>query len=420
MRILRFEIQNDRAIECWEHDANGEHVEIAGDAGTGKTTAASALWDIANKSPAMLRNGQSKGHITLHIGDNGPDIVARRVFTPKTNTVTIERADGSAISAKDFGRMLSALSENPHKVAAMKPRERVETLLKAADVDADALANLDTEIAAAEQARLDAHRRAADSVPGDKPECVEAIDVSAVSAELEAVREINLRAAELDDAAMEADRRVAVAAHATADARREVEECQAALRRASEALDLAGANEADERKAAHSAREAASKADRRSDTDLLAQLAEATEVNAKAATFEAWKRAAHDHERHKAQHAQAAKAVGELQSARKQMLETATFPLPGLSIADGDIYLDGILFDNLGTSKQLLVCAALAIKDILAHPLHCVRMDGVEAMSAEDFEQLQELFGDAGIQVISTRVARGDVSDREIVISERG
>ena len=35
LRVLRFDLVNDKAIASWIHDANGEHVEIAGDAGTG-------------------------------------------------------------------------------------------------------------------------------------------------------------------------------------------------------------------------------------------------------------------------------------------------------------------------------------------------------------------------------------------------
>ena len=40
-------------------------------------------------------------------------------------------------------------------------------------------------------------------------------------------------------------------------------------------------------------------------------------------------------------------------------------------------------------------------------------------MSKNDFGQLQALFGENEIQVVSTRVARGDIEDGELVITEK-
>jgi len=71
MRILRFDIMNDKKVASFIHDANGAHVEIAGRCGVGKTTAASALWDIVNSSKDCLKHGTRKGHITLHLGEGG-------------------------------------------------------------------------------------------------------------------------------------------------------------------------------------------------------------------------------------------------------------------------------------------------------------------------------------------------------------
>ena len=64
------------------------------------------------------------------------------------------------------------------------------------------------------------------------------------------------------------------------------------------------------------------------------------------------------------------------------------------------------------------MCGALAADQIGQAVVRVVRLDGVESMSAEDFAQLETLFRERGIQVLSSRVSRGDLEDGEILIHE--
>jgi len=404
MRILRFEIKNDKAVESFVHDANGEHVEIAGATATGKTTAASALWDIANKSPDCLRHGERKGYITLHLGDGKPDLIATREFTKKTSTVRIERADGKSVSAAEFKAMISHLSENPHRIMDMKPTERVQTLLAAAELGDVNLYDMDVKIAEAERRRLEAKRRADDFVPGKEPEKAEAVDVSAISKELEAVRDHN---ADVDGLVRKrselADRGQAL--------KLDIDELKRDLGVAEDALS-------DMREAYKVADKAVGTMKKEDTGRLQAQLASATEVNAKAAKHEQWEERRKQHITLMSKRDDADEMVRDLREQKAELLDNAKWPLDGLSIEDGNVLYKGALIENLGHSEGMLVCAALAIKDIEAHALHCVRMDGVESMSKEDFGRLQKLFGDHDIQVISTRVSRDDVEGKELVIKE--
>ena len=419
MRILRFEIKNDKAITSWIHDANGEHVAISGQTGTGKTTAASALWDIAEKSKDCLTHGEHKGHITVHLGDGKVDLIATREFTPNSNTIKVERADGTKVSAADFKAMISVLSENPHRIAEMKPLERVKTLLGAADLGDVDLMKMDEEIAGAERVRLDAGRRAEDFVPGLEPEKAELVDVSAISEELEA-NHIHNDAIDHDQreigTIVEKGRLINVDIIQIDERRVNLQKEMDGLTARVAELDTQKISLIADYKARTATHDGLVPED---NTVLQEQLATATEVNEKATAHKQWKERKKQHNELLEQRECANESVKELREYKKDLLEGAKWPLEGLSIEDGEVMYNEALFDNLGQSEQMLVCAALAIKDILAHELHCVRMDGVESMSEKDFKTLQELFGDHGVQCISTRVARGDVEDGELVITEK-
>jgi hypothetical protein len=151
-------------------------------------------------------------------------------------------------------------------------------------------------------------------------------------------------------------------------------------------------------------------------TAIRAEIANAESVNKRAAQYEAWTANNAKYEAAVEKHKDIDEHVKVLNAKRKEALDNATWPLEGLEIIDGDILYNGCLFDNLGESETMLVCAALAISDIKAHPIKVVRMDGVESMSKADYEQLRELFNGEGIQVLSTRVSRGDTEPNEITI----
>jgi len=419
MRVLRFDILNNKAISSWVHDANGEHVQISGGCGEGKTTAASALWSIMSKSPDCLTHGERKGHIVVHLGEDKPVLIARRDFTKKTNTVTIEKEGGGSVSVKDFRDMISTLSENPHKISEMKPTERVQTLLQAADIGDVDLGKLDEQIEAAEQVRLESKRRADDFIPGNRPEKVVAVDVSALSKELEKASEHN---ADYETNANELkllQGQGTAAATAISEQEDVVTDLELRISDAKEKLKSLVVRRNDIAEAFKAQRDALAEMSKVDTSETQVKLATATEVNSKASAYEQWEERNKKYNELMQKRDCADEAVKELRDDKRDLLEGAKWPLEGLSIEDGDIMYNGSLFENLGQSEQHLVCAALAVKDILAHPLHVCRMDGVESLSKEDFKKLQDLFGENEIQVISTRVARDDVEDGELVITEK-
>ena len=155
------------------------------------------------------------------------------------------------------------------------------------------------------------------------------------------------------------------------------------------------------------------------DVDVAAirvTVASAEATNEKAAAYAAHMKSVDDYQDKKIEHEEISEQIKALKEKKKAALEDAKWPIEGLSVDDNKVYYNDCLLENLGESEQMLVCCALAKKDIMANPLRVVRLDGIESMSKEHFEQLTAMFNGDGIQVLSTRVARAEVEPGEIQI----
>lgn len=407
MRIIRLEIENQKAIKCFNLDANGNNIEIAGPAGTGKTTAINALWDILSRGKDVLTHGEKKGAVRVSIGDEtGTHYIAERVTTPSKSTVTLYKMLGAKalpMDMKDFEAMLSKLSVNPHKIKDMKPTERIKTLLAAAECDID-LEALDAEIEEAEQDRLLAGRAANNSKPVEVPEKEEPVSVSELITKRDAVQEKNQKTRdvlhELDDLK---DKQAAD--------EEELGQLSLKVKQLQHDIELRKVR-------IDKGNEWEKTVDIVETTDLDQQIADAEQINKRAAIYEQAKKDLDNFNMLQAMKKEADDKVKELRESKKQALGSVQWPLDGIAIEDGEITYNGCLLDNLGESEQMLVTSAIARGDIEKHEFKVVRLDGIESMSPENYEQLKTMFNEIGVQVLSTRVSRGDEEPNEIVITE--
>lgn len=392
MHILEVEISNTKKIKAFRVKIDGRNMRVAGDTGQGKTTAISALWDIIEKKADALTHGKKKGHIKITLGGGNKTIVAKRVNTKSASTIKLSDAEGKAVSIKDFKRMISDLSVNPHKIANMKPKEQVATLLKAANLGDFDMESVDGDIAKLEQERLEQYRIAENYKPGPEPEKVERVNTS------DLVEQVS--------AANEAQRVYKDKSKLLSSLEEERQELESRLEKVNERI-AAGKPIVKKLKSKLVDPE-----------PLKEKLRNVEEINSKANTYEKWLEKNKSYKDHKQRHADINEKIRELRDAKEEALDNADWPLEGLSIEDGEILYNGSLLSNLGQSEQMLVCAALAMEDIKNHPVRVVRMDGIESMSTEDFDKLESMFNGNGVQVLSSRVARKDVEEGEIEIVE--
>jgi hypothetical protein len=419
MQITSIQIVNTGVIECFDVALNGNNLEMSGGTGTGKTTAITALHDILSKRSDMLRHGEKKGTIAVTLSDGSKTIYAERRTTPSGSNVTLtaidEKGKKTSITAADFKKMISDLSVNPHQIMNLKPKAQAETLLKSAKIDIN-LDETENRIESLSVNRLDLHRKAELLKVGDEPEKVDSVDITELIAkrdEMQVANTANQKKRDfLDGLVSQVDDHQEQINEAMDDIKslnKELIEKEGELNAAK-----AKYTELDERIKTGN-KTVAALVDENTD-DITVQINNSQLTNEKALTHKNWLDQSNRHDDAVEAHRKADADVRELVEIKNKALESAAWPIPGLTIEEGNVIYNDCHLSNLGESEQMLVCAALAIEDIKAHPLKVVRMDGVESMSKDDFIKLQGLFNGEGIQVLSTRVSRNDVEPQEIVI----
>lgn len=410
MKLLDLQIENYKTIEAMYLHLDGKSVRVAGTTGQGKTTAMSALWEIMETVGDPIRHaGKAPGAVAklrLLIGNDQKRVIAERTYTAGDTKITITSEDKKTkISAKEFRSWVSSLAVNPHQIMAMGPKDQTETLLRAAEVPEG------VDLVAIDAARLVAHNEREDAkkdrtrlqaAHGIRPREVQPVKTQ------EILDELDRRRSEATSSTQERERLAAEIARTEtehADLLRKVAECATRLDNTQtelQDLDVWVSTNVDLDRIAK----------------LSNDLARADEINEEAKVFTAWQETEKALTEAEAKVTAADTTVKDLDAQKRAAVESIKWPLPGLSVVDAVIHYKGIPLAQAGESEKLLVCGALAAHEIGNSVLRVVRIDGVESMSAEDFAALSEIFEEKGIQVLSTRVTRGDLEDGEILIHE--
>lgn len=410
MKIISIVIDNTKVVKLFHIKLDGKNLHVAGGVSEGKTTAISALWDILERKGDSITRGEKKGCVRIVLGGDGKRIIAERLTVPSGSTLRITDQDGGKITAQDFKGMISALSVNPHRIMDMKGAEQVKTLLSAASVDID-LEAADQKIESLESDRLLAHKTAEAIKPGEAPKKVKKVSVTDLIKRRDEAEATN-RGNRIDRASLESLKADREGVTADVDALKDdIEDAKAQLKKK---LSKVSSLDVEVR----SGEKALAKMKDVDTSKIDKEIAASTETNEKATEYANWAERDAKHATAQGQYRKLDTAVKENKNKRAAALDTAKWPLKGLEVREGKVLYKGNLLTNLGESEQMLVCCALAIKDIKAHPMKVVRIDGAESMSPEHIKDMVKMFNDEDIQVLSTRVSRGEIEPEEITIVE--
>lgn len=103
------------------------------------------------------------------------------------------------------------------------------------------------------------------------------------------------------------------------------------------------------------------------------------------------------------------KLTAEIEAVRAHRKKsTATFPIQGLAINDGEVWYQDLAFDQLNTAKRIELAVALAAHK--AGQLGVICVDGCESLDAKTFSVLEETCSKANLQMICTRVTDAPLS----------
>lgn len=99
---------------------------------------------------------------------------------------------------------------------------------------------------------------------------------------------------------------------------------------------------------------------------------------------------------------------------KNQLLEDADLPLPGLSVAEGELLYKGQRWDNMSGAEQLKVSTAIVRK--LNPECGFILIDKLEQMDLDTLEEFGQWLEQEQLQAIATRVSTGD--ECSIIISD--
>lgn len=98
--------------------------------------------------------------------------------------------------------------------------------------------------------------------------------------------------------------------------------------------------------------------------------------------------------------------IEDLRKAKNALLEAAALPLPGLSVADGELTYNGYKWSNMSGSDQLKVSTAIVRK--LNPECGFVLIDKLEQMDLDTLQEFGKWLEEEGLQAIATRVSTGE------------
>lgn len=100
-------------------------------------------------------------------------------------------------------------------------------------------------------------------------------------------------------------------------------------------------------------------------------------------------------------------ALEEIDALKTEVVSGAEL-VPGMTIAGGDILVDGVPFDKLNSAKQFEV--AIQVAKLRAGDLGFVIADGIEKLDDKNFQEFKEQAEKSGLQFIVTKVSNEELT----------
>lgn len=367
-RVLRIFGENTKIMKAFDIPLDPVMTKIGGKNGNGKTSAIDCLrWALGGKKAIdedPIRHGQTKGVAgTEIVSRSGRYIITQRLRAGKDPELKIETVEGAPpdttpqaflnglhgvlnFDAEEFTRMGGA-----ERLKVMTGLVRIGIDLKQHKIAYDALYQSRRDIGR----DLDKERGALAKMPAPAANApTEAIDVAALVEEKNALDGV-IRS----NAGKRSDLRQAQ--EVLKVQQREIENCEQEIARLQKRLAAFQENAASQHSECERLRAEVAGLVDPDTSEIDAKIADANRLNnlaLSAAQYRRTEKAVHELQ---AAYDAATNRLEEMDKEKEDALEAATFPVPGLSFADGDVSYNGTLFDQIGKANQIKVSFAIAM-----------------------------------------------------------
>lgn len=427
LRIFRMTVINFKRIEMLELelDPNGNLVIVAGENGSGKSSALDAI--VAGMVgprayPAMpIRAGQQKSQIVLDLGD----VIIERTIThaKEQPALKVKSRDGMLYpnGQKLVDAWLGQISFDPIEfVTKLKPKEQVTMLLEAVPLAFDP-AQLDAEKAELDETFADWGREvkrlqgALDSM--DEPAVGQDAKEDSVTGLTEEFNRMAGQNRARQDAIAQAERLNRAyqdAINSVTSIEQQIEQLKLKLKQAKQVEDAAY-------KAAEAAKAAALAMPEHDLTELAGRIQGAEEHNETVRAAQQYYRTRGELNDAQARRDEYDAKRQDWHTNRAALLKAAKMPVPGLSFSvergKERLFLDDIPLEQCCSSAQLKLAVALAMA--LNPLLRVILIHDGSLLDAASLQALAELANDRGYQVWIEQVREvGDDEGVSVIIQD--
>lgn len=420
--IASVSIKNVLGIKQLEFKA-GKFNEIVGGNGTGKTSVLDAIRSVVEggDDATLLMNGQEKGEIVLVLSDN--TTIKKRVGVGKG--VTVEKDSVRQAKPQEaINALHDSLSVNPVAFLTAPPKKRIDVLLESLPMKSDveriraivgdpklevpeahALEQIDKAYKDLESLRRDTNRavrereasitQLADTLPkeADGAAAGNPADIEAQLAQIDGAMQTTNDAIDTQMGRLRTEYADKIEAK-----RGEIAKLQ------EEIAELKGEQSGRETRgeAMRAEKQTAWRAERQPLVDQLNLIRSSTTTIAVAqrtrATMSEFRAVADSLQEDSEKMTTALRA---LEAYKAELL--ADLPIDGLTVKDGEIFRDGIVFDRLNEAQRVQIALELAV--LRAGDLKIVCVDGLESLDDTTFAAFRERAAETDLQLFVTRVA---------------
>ena len=414
LRILSLTSENVKRIKTVTITPKGDMVVIGGNNAQGKSSIldsiAMALGGRNEICPKPLRNGEKRGSTIIDLGE----LIIERTYTESGGgTLVVKNQDGARYGSPQaiLDKLTGSLTFDPLAFSRLKPKDQLETLRQLVGVDTseieqdrqtayDARTDINREVK-----RLEAERdRLLIAVRGqEEPE--NQPDLSALTQELEAAQATNAENDKVRQRLADAKRNADDCRASVADQKRQVADLEKQLVAARAELAECESKFTDANgKFERGTKVVAALVDK-DESEIVERIRGFEALSTLKANFTALNAARIAvREAQKKSDAFTAK-IDDLDEAKRNAIAEAKYPIPGMTLGEDGILLDGIPFSQASSAQQLRVSVAMSIA--LNPRLKVLLIRDGSLLDEASLELIAEMARDNGAQVWIERVGHG-------------
>lgn len=395
MKIVGLVAENFKRIKAAEIHPSGSTVIVGGRNGAGKSSLIdsieAALGGTKHAPTEPIRQGAKAARIVVET----ETLVVTRKFTSKGSQLEVKAKDGAVVPSPQalLNTLVGPISFDPLAFARLKPAEQAETLRKLVGLD---FTKEDAKRVEAFDKRTEVGRElrrlqgALDKLPEAPVGTPDAeVSVAELAAELDRRRSVN-------DANEKQRSKLPELRAAAYKLKAEIEELE-------KKLELA---RGDYEQITTEGKALSAEVAKLKDEDLdevRAQIASAETTNANVRAKRQRAQAEAEHDAALAESKRLTDYIAQIDGVKADAAKAAKYPVPGLTVTDEGIQLDGVPFEQASTAQKLKVSVAIGLA--LNPELKVLLIRDGSSLDADSLAAVAGMADEAGAQVWIEKVS---------------